>query len=87
MLKLLVAVIGTSLSLSVVSANESCWKNAYRRDFGKPVSNCPAGLDRDGTSCYPQCKNGYKGVGAACLKDCPSGYEDTGALCVKSGSS
>ena len=92
MFKLIVAVLGTSLSLMMVSAGndtkkiDTCWKNAYGRGVGTSVSTCAAGLEQDGALCYPQCKNGYKGVGAACLTDCPSGYEDTGALCVKSGS-
>ena len=43
-----------------------CWKKAYGRGIGSPITTCAAGLEQNGLLCYPYCKEGYKGVGPVC---------------------
>ena len=33
----------------------SCWKKAYGRTAGEPMSTCPADHEKDGALCYPHC--------------------------------
>mgnify|MGYP006135209313 FL=1 len=69
-----------------------CWKAAYGRGVGKPISSCDAskGLEKSGALCYPFCKNNtvptYYGIGPVCWQHCKEGYIDEGALCRKKGS-
>lgn len=58
-----------------------CYKETYGRGVGVPLSTCPAGQEKNGLICYPDCKATYSGVGPVCWQGCPSGYVDTGALC------
>ncbi len=59
-----------------------CWKDSHVRGAGKPLSDCPAGQEKDGALCYPRCKPGYTGVGPVCWqKGCKPGYHNDGALC------
>lgn len=58
-----------------------CYKNTSYRGAGSPLSTCPAGQDKSGLLCYPNCRDGYDGVGPVCWQSCPSGYVDTGAFC------
>ncbi len=44
----------------------NCWKDAYGRGVGKPISACAPGLEEDALLCYPPCKEGYTGVGPVC---------------------
>ena len=39
-----------------VFADSSCWKDAYGRGVGKPLSACRPGYERDGALCYPVCE-------------------------------
>ena len=69
-----------------------CWKAAYGRGVGKPISSCDAskGLEKSGALCYPFCKNStvptYYGIGPVCWQHCKEGYIDEGALCRRKGS-
>lgn len=58
-----------------------CYRQSYGRGVGVPLSTCPAGQQKNGALCYPDCKAGYGGAGPVCWHTCPSGYTDTGALC------
>jgi hypothetical protein len=62
---------------------ESCWVKAYGRGVGKPISDCPDGLERDGLLCYPKCAENYTGVGPVCWQNCPSNFRNDGAFCFK----
>jgi hypothetical protein len=66
-----------------VAANQQpfCYRQSYGRGVGTPLSTCPAGTEKNGLICYPDCKATYGGVGPVCWQGCPSGYVDTGALC------
>ncbi len=66
-----------------VSAKQQpyCYKQSYGRGVGVPLSTCPAGQEKNGLICYPDCRASYGGVGPVCWQGCPSGYVDTGALC------
>lgn len=60
----------------------SCKKPNYARDV-KPLTDCPAGLEKDGALCYPKCQNDYTGVGPVCWQNCPSQQNvDCGAGCA-----
>lgn len=39
-----------------------CWKHAYGRGVGKPISVCRPGEEQNGLLCYPFCQQGYKGT-------------------------
>jgi len=78
------------LKLQAASASNagtrSCWKDAYGRGVGVPISACGNNLQKDGLLCYPYCKSGFYGVGPVCWQDCPSGFRNDGAYCAKPGS-
>ena len=65
--------------------SQSCWKKAYGRTAGEPLSSCPADHEKDGALCYPHCQEGYSGVGPICWQNCPAetGFRDDGAYCYK----
>lgn len=65
------------------SRQQYCYRDSFGRGVGKPLSTCPAGLDKDGALCYPQCRSGYNGVGPVCWQNCPGGFRDDGAFCAK----
>lgn len=46
--------------------SHSCWKKAYGRTAGEPLSSCPKDKDKDGALCYPYCEAGFSGVGPVC---------------------
>ena len=71
-----------ALSSSFASA-EDCWKLAYGRGVGKPISTCAPGLEQNGLLCYPYCRDGFYGVGPVCWQYCPTGFTDTGVDCLK----
>ena len=50
-----------------VAHMESCWKRASGRTLGKPMADCPHGMERHGAVCYPICKDGYYGHEAICM--------------------
>lgn len=54
-----------------------CWRNSFTRTGGTnpptPGGDCPAGLEKSGTTCFPPCnKKGYDGVSFVCWQRCPS---------------
>ncbi|MFN8486485.1 MAG: Ig-like domain-containing protein [Caldilineaceae bacterium] len=59
------------------------FKNTYGRGAGVGVSACAAGMERNGSLCYPKCTAGYYGAGPVCFQFCPSDYKDDGAVCRK----
>ena len=60
----------------------SCKKPSTARDI-KPLTNCPAGLEKDGALCYPKCQNDFTGRGPVCWQNCPSQQDvDCGAGCA-----
>ena len=63
MKKLILVIV---LIIAVVADNNNCWKDAYGRGVGKPISTCREGYEKDGALCYPKCKEGYYGVGPVC---------------------
>mmetsp|Transcript_6124 Transcript_6124/g.7337 ORF Transcript_6124/g.7337 Transcript_6124/m.7337 type:complete len:425 (-) Transcript_6124:139-1413(-) len=65
--------------------SHSCWKKAYGRTAGEPLSTCPKDKEKDGALCYPYCESGYAGVGPVCWQNCPhdKGFRDDGAYCYK----
>ena len=65
--------------------SHSCWKKAYGRTAGEPLSTCPKDKEKDGALCYPYCEKGYSGVGPVCWQNCPhdKGFRDDGAYCYK----
>ena len=69
----------------VLSGNKAqiCWRRAYSRGVGVPVSTCPANKQKDGLLCYPFCREGYHGVGPDCWQSCPSNFHDDGVFCRK----
>lgn len=58
-------------------------KPTYGRGAGGAVSACAAGLQRNGSLCYPPCRAGFAGAGPVCFQQCPAGYKDDGAICRK----
>lgn len=60
-----------------------CYKNTFGRGVGTPLTNCPAGTERNGLLCYPNCDSGYKGDGPLCRGVCPQGFNDIGLFCQK----
>ena len=71
------------LSAATVQAEGNCWKDAYGRGVGVPISTCAPGLDEDAGLCYTPCKDDYTGVGPVCWQNCPDGFTDTGVDCLK----
>ena len=69
--------------ISLAYATRNCWKDAYGRGVGVPISACSDGLQKDAGLCYPYCRDGYTGVGPVCWQNCPSGFTDTGVDCLK----
>jgi hypothetical protein len=65
MRQLLFAVLLLAV-LSVGTQAASCWKSAYGRGIGKPLSYCPPPSVKGLALCYPACNDGYKGVGPLC---------------------
>ena len=62
---------------------QSCWLKTSTRGVGKPISACPADMEKSGALCYPKCKESFRGVGPVCWPDCPKDYRDDGAFCFK----
>ncbi|HBE81562.1 MAG TPA: hemopexin repeat-containing protein [Pyrinomonadaceae bacterium] len=64
-----------------------CYKNTIGRGVGTPLTNCPAGTEKDpaGALCYPNCRAGFTGVGPICWGTCPQGFNDIGGFCQKTG--
>ena len=59
----------------------SCKKPNYAREV-LPLTECPAGTERNGALCYPICKNDFAGNGPVCWQKCPSQMSwDCGAAC------
>lgn len=59
----------------------SCKKPNYAREV-LPLTECPAGTERNGALCYPICKNDFAGNGPVCWQRCPSQQSwDCGAAC------
>lgn len=58
-------------------------KPTYGRGAGGAVSACAAGLQRNGSLCYPPCRAGFAGAGPVCFQQCPADYKDDGAICRK----
>ena len=59
----------------------SCKKPNYAREV-LPLTECPAGTERNGALCYPTCKTDYAGNGPVCWQKCPSQMSsDCGAAC------
>jgi len=56
--------------IPVSNGGASCWKLAYGRGVGHPISSCdgyyPENTDKDGELCYNSCREGYGGVGPVC---------------------
>jgi hypothetical protein len=49
----------------------SCTKKTYSNPtpWGKPLSTCASGMEKEGQLCYTQCKTGYHGSLTQCLPD------------------
>ncbi|QQS40408.1 MAG: hypothetical protein IPM63_13700 [Acidobacteriota bacterium] len=62
-----------------------CYKNTFGRGVGTPLTNCPAGTEKNGALCYPNCRTGFAGNGPVCWGVCPQGFTDIGAFCQKTG--
>ncbi|MCO6512073.1 MAG: hypothetical protein J5I65_14910 [Aridibacter famidurans] len=60
-----------------------CYKNTIGRGVGTPLTNCPAGTERNGLLCYPNCRAGFAGNGPQCRGVCPQGFTDIGLFCQK----
>ena len=84
-MKVQIIIILTSLILlgNTAGPNDNCWKDAYGRGVGKPISVCAKGLQKDAALCYPYCKDDFTGVGPVCWQNCPAGFRDDGAYCAK----
>jgi hypothetical protein len=78
-IQLLLALSSATL-YSVQAAN--CWKEAYGRGVGVPISSC-IGMEKDGLLCYPYCDDDFDGIGPVCWQYCPAGFTDTGVDCLK----
>ena len=62
---------------------QTCWKRAYGRSAGTPVSVCAKNMDQSGALCYPKCDAGFEGHGPVCWQNCPEHFRDDGAFCYK----
>lgn len=60
-----------------------CHRDSYGRGAGVPTSDCLTSEEREGSICYPKCRDGYKGIGPVCWETCQSPFDDTGAFCMK----
>jgi len=85
---LLLTVLSVATSALAEEANLAeirigCWKTAYGRGVGKPISVCRPNEEQNGLLCYPFCQEGYKGVGPVCWQNCPPSFRDDGAFCFK----
>ena len=64
--------VATAEQMPSLIPNEdfSCWKLAYGRGVGKPITSCdgwyPDNTDKDGALCYNECRDGYGGDGPVC---------------------
>lgn len=45
---------------------QGCWKRAYGRGVGRPISTCPSGYQNVGGVCYSGCQAGYTAGAATC---------------------
>lgn len=79
---ILIQIVIISL-LKFHEINGQCWKSAYGRGVGQPISVCRDDEEKNGALCYPKCKDGYYGVGPVCWEKCKSDYTDTGLFCSK----
>ncbi len=60
----------------------SCKKPNYARQV-LPLTECPAGTERNGALCYPLCRENFGGNGPVCWQKCPSQQSwDCGAACA-----
>jgi len=78
-----ILIIAFVLSIIGSCTASNCWKDAYGRGVGKPVSTCEDGHEEDAGLCYPFCRDGFYGVGPVCWQHCPNGFPDTGVDCLK----
>lgn len=62
-----------------------CYKNSFGRGVGAPLTTCGQGTEKNGSLCYPKCRDGFAGEGPVCWGTCPSGFNDIGAFCQKTG--
>jgi len=83
--KAIICILLSLLCIQTVQGS-NCWKTAYGRGVGQPISSCNDGDEKDGLLCYPVCRNGFSGVGPVCWQNCPEGFPDTGADCLKPSS-
>jgi hypothetical protein len=45
---------------------------------------CPQdGQEKEGTLCYPKCKDGFVGIQNKCIQSCADGFQDIGDACLK----
>jgi hypothetical protein len=61
----------------------ACKEDSYWRNAGDPLRACPAGWEKQGALCYPNCRPGYKGDTSFCRKNCNPGYSDDRLTCRK----
>ena len=53
-MKILFTLLFTAFASTVVeAATDSCWKRAYGRGAGNPISVCGDNLVKDAALCYP----------------------------------
>ena len=56
--------------IPVANSDPTCWKLAYGRGVGKPITSCdgwyPDNQDKDGALCYNECRDGYGGDACVC---------------------
>lgn len=68
--------------LTLGDVQEYCWKTSYGREVGKLRDTCAAGLEKNMSWCYPQCKPGYESNGlGGCNQKCKPGSRDDGLFC------
>lgn len=53
---------------SDASLDNSCWKKASGRGFGKIPTSCPAGYTLIGAICYQDCQSGYSAGYTQCYQ-------------------
>jgi hypothetical protein len=66
-IKLITIIISIVLMIQLANTlDDICYKQAYGRGVGVPLSKCKVGLVKDGALCYIPCDNGYTGLGPVC---------------------
>ena len=71
------------LAIVSINAQTGCWLESAGRGLGTIPESCPAGEQKDGALCYPDCKDDFTGVGPVCWENCPDKFPDQGAYCGK----